>query len=249
MNNQHYNVFLNYRRDPGRDFARTLQQAFKARGYSVFFDYDSLQDGKFNEEIYSAIENCDVFITSYSRDSLDRCKNDGDWVRVEIEHALKHGKKIVPVAPTEVFYSLEFPHDLPRSLSVLRDIQTTEIHTGKYFDDSIDRCVKERFPKGIVREKAKHVDEGGKEAERLFREGHKHEDGEYERCDMGKALACYRAAAEMGHPDAQFEVGTAYCEGWGGRVPDMELAIEWWEKAAEEGGLLHKPTCRTLQRA
>ena len=145
MNKKRYDIFINYRRDPGRDFARTLQQAFKSRGYSVFFDYDSLQDGKFNEEIFSAIESCDVFVVSYSQGSLDRCKNDNDWVRIEIEHALKLRKKIVPVAPSEVFANLAFPKDLPPSLSVLRTIETTEIHTGKYFDDSIERCIHERF--------------------------------------------------------------------------------------------------------
>ena len=147
MGHDHYDIFINYRRDPGRDFARTLQQAFKSRGYSVFFDYDSLQDGKFNEEIFSAIKTCAVFVVSYSQGSLDRCKNDNDWVRIEIEHALKHGKKIVPIAPSEVFANLTFPEDLPSSLSALRDIETTEIHTGKYFDDSIERCIRERFQK------------------------------------------------------------------------------------------------------
>ena len=153
MNKPHYNVFLNYRRDSGRDFARTLQQAFKARGLSVFFDYDSLQDGKFNEEIFSAIKNCDVFVVAYSEGSLDRCRNEGDWVRIEIEHALKHGKKVVPVAPSEVFAHLSFPSDLPESLAALRSIQTTEIHTGQYFDDSINRCVTERFPEALVRKR------------------------------------------------------------------------------------------------
>ncbi len=235
MNNKHYDVFINYRRNPGRDFARTLQQAFKARGFSVFFDYDSLQDGKFNEEIYSAIENCDVFIVSYSKGSLDRCENAGDWVRIEIEHAIKHGKKIIPVAPTELYSNLTFPANLPHSLKTLSEIQTTEIHSGKYFDHSIDDCIRERFPKGVVSNKAKHAEADSNEAERLFREGRGQEDGAYERCDMEKALECYRAAAEMGHPDAQFEVGSAYSEGWGGRVRDMDLAVEWWKKAVAGG--------------
>lgn len=226
---------MNYRRDPGRDFARTLQQAFKARGYSVFFDYDSLQDGKFNEEIYSAIENCDVFIATYSRGSLDRCKNSGDWVRVEIEHALKHGKKVIPLAPTEVYYGWSFPRDLPSSLATLPNIQTTEIHTGKYFDDSVDHCIHERFPKGMVHSSAQQSEADAQEAERLFQDGRKHEYGGYERCDMHKALDCYRAAAELGHPDAQFEVGSDYSSGFGGCVRDMGLAIEWWEKAAAGG--------------
>ena len=42
-----FDVFISYRRETGADDARLLQQALKARGYNVFFDYDSLRDGKF----------------------------------------------------------------------------------------------------------------------------------------------------------------------------------------------------------
>ncbi len=154
MAKQRYNIFLNYRRDPGRNFARTLQQAFKARGYSVFFDYDSLRDGEFNNEIFTAIENCDVFVASYSKSFFDRCNDKGDWVRLELEHALKLGKKIVPVAPTELYNSLVFPQTIPDSLLPLKTLETTEIHTGQYFDESIDRCIKERFPKPFPKTKA-----------------------------------------------------------------------------------------------
>ena len=146
MDKHHYNVFLNYRRVPGRDFARTLQQAFKARGLSVFFDYDSLQDGAFSAAIFEAIENCDVFVIAYSDGFFNGCRNEDDWVRIEIEHAIARGKKIVPVAQTELFNHMSFPPDLPRSLVVLINIQTTEIQPGAYFDHSVDACIAKRFP-------------------------------------------------------------------------------------------------------
>ena len=146
MDKHHCNVFLNYRRATGRDFARTLQQAFEARGLSVFFDYDSPQRGSFSASVFEAIENCDVFVIAYSEGFFDGCRNEDDWVRIEIEHAIEHGKKIVPVAQTERCGHLSFPTDLPRSLVFLINIQTTEIHPGAYFDHSIDHCIKERFP-------------------------------------------------------------------------------------------------------
>lgn len=52
-----YDVFISYRRSTGADDTRLLQQALKARGYNVFFDYDSLRDGKFDEMILAAIED------------------------------------------------------------------------------------------------------------------------------------------------------------------------------------------------
>lgn len=146
MDKHRYNVFLNYRRATGRDFARILQQAFEARGLSVFFDYDSLQDGAFSAAIFEAIENCDVFVIAYSEFFFDGCRNEDDWVRIEIEHAVAHGKKIVPVAQTELFNRLPFPDDLPASLAVLSGIQISEIHPGALFGHSVDDCIAKRFP-------------------------------------------------------------------------------------------------------
>ena len=51
-----YDVFISYRRITGANDARLLQQALKARGYEVFFDYDSLRDGQFDKRIFAAID-------------------------------------------------------------------------------------------------------------------------------------------------------------------------------------------------
>ena len=141
----HPDVFISYRRETGRDTARTLQQALKARGYSVFFDYDSLRDGEFNRAIYGAIENCAVFVAFLSKGSLDRCSNEGDWVRTELELALRAGKKIVLIATTETLAGWRWPDDLPESLAPLQNIQISELHMGGLFDESLDKLVRERF--------------------------------------------------------------------------------------------------------
>ena len=96
-------VFISYRRTTGLDKARIFQQALKARGFTVFFDFDSLQDGVFNHAIFKAIEECKVFIAFLSEGSLDRCANEDDWVRTELEHAFKFDKKVIPIAVTEVY--------------------------------------------------------------------------------------------------------------------------------------------------
>lgn len=140
-------VFISYRRETGRDTARTLQQALKARGYSVFFDYDSLRDGIFNQAIYKAIENCRVFVAFLSKGSLDRCSATDDWVRTELEHALQKGKKIVPIAATETLSGWHWPSGLPQSLAPLKAIQISELHTGGLFEESLDKLLRERFPK------------------------------------------------------------------------------------------------------
>lgn len=141
-----YHVFLNYRRETSREFARNIQLALEKRGYSVFFDFDSLQDGRFNEKIDSAIAGCDVFVSVYGRGSLDRCENEGDWVRRELECAISHGKKIVPVIPSDQLGGWSFPENLPASLSGLRDLQISRIDTDDLFNESIDKMISKRFP-------------------------------------------------------------------------------------------------------
>ena len=137
-------VFISYRRSTGADAARTLQQALKARGYRVFFDYDSIRDGAFDEEIYRAIDNAGAVVLLLSEGALDRCANEGDWVRLELVRALERKRKIALIAPSNQTWS--FPVDLPPELALLRDIQVSELHMGSLFDESVEQFVDRRLP-------------------------------------------------------------------------------------------------------
>ena len=133
-------IFISYRRADGRDIARTIQLALRNAGkYNVFFDYSSLRDGVFNDKIYTAIDQCRVFVLVLSPDSLTRCAADGDWVAIEINRAKEAGCTIIPLAIDSNYD--KWPADLPESLHFLKTIQQTKLLTDEYFDESISRLL------------------------------------------------------------------------------------------------------------
>ena len=146
-----YDVFISYRRATGVDDARLLQQALKARGYDVFFDYASLRDGKFNEKIFESIDSAPVFILMMTEHSLDKCAAEGDWVRMEIERAIGKGRKIILVAPTSRKWS--FPDNLPDSLRNIQDEQVSPMDKASLFEESIDKIINDRFPDELKRKR------------------------------------------------------------------------------------------------
>jgi len=130
-----YDVFLSYRRDGGETMAILLRDRLSAKGYRVFLDIESLNSGRFNEKLFSVIEECTDVIFVCSKNSLDRCINEGDWVRMEIAHALKHGKNIVPV----LLRGFEWPDTLPGDIDALRMQNGINAGSNEYFDAAIDR--------------------------------------------------------------------------------------------------------------
>ena len=142
-----YDVFISYRRETGADDARLLQQALKARGYKVFFDYDSLRNGKFDEKIFLAIDEAPVFVLMMTESSLDKCSIEGDWVRLEIERALAGNKPILPIAPSSQQWS--WPADLPDKIKSITTEQVSKLDKEQYFDESIDRFIIDRFPESL----------------------------------------------------------------------------------------------------
>lgn len=83
-----YDIFISYRRDGGAQYARILQLELEKRGYRVFLDYEELTDGVFGDNIKEAIREAPIFMMVLSAHYLDRCKNEGDWVREEIMLAI-----------------------------------------------------------------------------------------------------------------------------------------------------------------
>ena len=138
-----YDVFISYRRISnginGVDIARSLQQELRALGLSVFFDMEELTDGKFNEKLYDAIEDSKNVIFLMTQGSLDRCVNEGDWVRNELEHVFRKDVNLVPVAPTGT--PIVFPDGFPETLAAMRNIEVSELNREKLFKESIAKIV------------------------------------------------------------------------------------------------------------
>lgn len=128
-------VFVSYRREGGRDVARNIYERLSMSGYATFFDYDSMRNGKFNDQIYTAIDQATDFVLILSKNALDRCANEGDWVRTEIEYALSKKRNIILLA-TEDFDG--FPPNLPPSIEPIRLINYI-ILSQNYYEQSITK--------------------------------------------------------------------------------------------------------------
>ncbi|MCL2020096.1 MAG: toll/interleukin-1 receptor domain-containing protein [Oscillospiraceae bacterium] len=134
-NGEKYDIFLSYRRDGGEAMAILLHDRLSQRGYKVFLDIENLNSGSFNTRLLDIIDNCTDFLLICSKDSFERCNNEGDWVRMEIAHALSKGKNIVPV----MLRNFEFPDELPADIEAIRVQNGVNANSHEYFDAAVDR--------------------------------------------------------------------------------------------------------------
>ena len=159
-------LFISYRRDGGVDYARMIYLELRRRGYNVFFDYNSLRDGKFNDAIFKAIDQCEYFILVLTNEALSRCANASDWVREEICYALKNRKPIVPICPSG--HIRDWPAELPQCLESLRNIQISTLQLDDLFEKSFDKVVEDRFENLRPLVKESSLDFEGKSSDRTF---------------------------------------------------------------------------------
>ena len=155
-----YDVFISYRRDKGVFIARNLQQALTALGLKVFFDMEELTDGKFNEKLYDAIEESKNVIFLMTEGALDRCVNEGDWVRNELEHVMQKGVNLVPIAPTGT--KISFPKGLPAALAPMQVLEISELNLEKLFKESVAKIA------GRLKDVMLVTDKERQEAEETF---------------------------------------------------------------------------------
>ena len=143
-----YDIFLSYRRKDADGHSnagttRTFMYEFERRQYTVFFDYKDCTDEYFSDTILPAIRTCRHFVLVLTRGCLERCKDKGDWLRREIEEAIKYGRKIIPITPDGEFGS--WPNDMPESMKALDGLQITTIHTDSIFEDNVAQLVRNRM--------------------------------------------------------------------------------------------------------
>lgn len=139
-------IFLSYRRRrPDRPFdggelAGRLYERLNRRGFRVFMDVESLRSGPFNAAIYREIESARDVLVILSPGSLDQTRKDNpeeDWMRMEVEHAYRCKKNIVPVIMPGFKRP---PHELPSAMEHLLREQGL-IHNSDLFSENVDKLV------------------------------------------------------------------------------------------------------------
>ncbi len=159
MQGKNFDIFISYRRSDGDKVARILDLAFKNAGYRTFLDYNSIEGGLFEQKIKVAIEDAPVFVMVMTPDYFARCNQEGDWVRKEIELALKYEKTIIPISIDNIVDKV--PTDLDEDFRARVGAHNFAIvYTNSTFDVTFKKMLDERIRrvKGVIqnaRNKAK----------------------------------------------------------------------------------------------
>ncbi len=140
-----YDVFISYRRDGGLDLARSIAYWFRANGFKCFIDQTELTTGRFNQQIYKAIDGTQYFLLLVTENALDRCCTEGDWVRREIEYARSKNVTIIPLTPFPDF-GKALPAELPETLEFLRETEASQLDRQKNFESTLEAMVKRQMP-------------------------------------------------------------------------------------------------------
>lgn len=132
-------VFISYRRDHGGVWARAIYQDLIANGYDAFFDFQSIDSGDFSRIIIENIKARAHFLVLLAPSALERCEDPNDWLRREIEAAIKYQRNIVPILLEGFdFGSPEAVKALTGRLATLKKYNGLRVYAD-YFEEGMAR--------------------------------------------------------------------------------------------------------------
>jgi TIR domain len=143
-------IFLNYRREESQWVAGRLHDRLAAEFGKdrIFTDVDSIPPGQdFTKVLESAVGNCQVLLAVIGRNWTDAADEDGrrrlenphDWVRFEIESALRRaGVSVIPVLTDNA--AMPRADELPGELAQLSMRQAVKISADGFAQD-VERLI------------------------------------------------------------------------------------------------------------
>ena len=143
------NVFISYRRDDSAGYAGRLTDALEKRlgKDTVFRDVEDIEPGEdFVKALERNLQNARVFLVIMGKDWLTvkdsqgrrRLENPNDYVRIEIESALRLDGLIIPVLVEGAV--MPKPEELPPSIAAMANRQAIEM-TDSRWDEDIERLI------------------------------------------------------------------------------------------------------------
>lgn len=134
--NKPHDVFISYRRSDGADLAKIVADGLQQRGFRVFRDIHQLDSGPFPAQIERAIIDTPGFVLLLTPESLERCISPSDWLTREIDLAVRHERRIVPLMVPR--FRSPPSENLPDSVRHVLKYQRVTFH-HEYDDASLDR--------------------------------------------------------------------------------------------------------------
>jgi hypothetical protein len=137
-----HDAFLSHRRREGHAYARLIKMNFEVRGRRAFLDIDEkAPTRRFDERLLSALDGSNNLVLILTPGALDRCVNDGDWLRREISYALQQDKNIIPVMMPDFKWPKadELPEDI-RPLTLCEGLSYSHEYFPAFMDMLVNWC-------------------------------------------------------------------------------------------------------------
>jgi len=136
-------VFICYRRT-NAPWALAIYQYLTRFGYDVFYDFNSIDSGDFEQIITENIRARAHFLILLTPSAIERCNEKNDWLRREIEIALDSKRNIIPILLENFdFGNPETDKYLKEKLGKLRKYSGLPIY-AEYFEAGMER-LRKRF--------------------------------------------------------------------------------------------------------
>lgn len=138
-------IFISYRREDlahARNIVTSIKSDPVLRQADIFLDIDTFQPGdRYPDKIKSGIAACDVLVALVSRawiQQMGELEKETDFLRFELEYALKLGKAILPITVEGV----TFPSvaALPPDIAKLATFEQLNV-PDRYFDEAMRKLL------------------------------------------------------------------------------------------------------------
>ncbi|MBZ0304915.1 MAG: toll/interleukin-1 receptor domain-containing protein, partial [Anaerolineae bacterium] len=114
-------------------------------GYDVFMDVESINSGEFDRIILSQIAARAHFVLILTPGTVERCCEPSDWLRREIEEAIRLQRNIVPLLCNGFTFNAETEKYLTGNLAQLSKFNGVTV-PHDYFEAAMDK-LRTRFLK------------------------------------------------------------------------------------------------------
>lgn len=251
-----FDIFISYRRQGGSSYARLIKNDLEKQGFRVYLDMDEQNGRDYREEVLARIGETPNFLLLLTKGCIDRCWEEEDMVLEEIVNALRHGKKIIPVATEDFEYPKRWPKEIekvrfidnvlyyervPRTtieiivsrLNLSRDASESDSALALSSAGAKSAMAAEAQPDAAQSEEQIEI-VPSEEASQNFDVGEIYYLGVGVRKDLKTAFHWYQKAALGGHEEAIRRMITMYYSGEGVEK-NLTMSYKWTLKAVELG--------------